>query len=376
MATDLLTEPQVIDGSSAAVLAEPAITARRPTSGMPIPRIRWKQIWSFLIGDVRYYLTGDKKPLLRQIREMTSLASTYRYAPYQYIKHQLFRDWGDEDIVDFIPAKLVERLRNKANSAGNRHLAIDKYAFYQWCQDNKIPTLTTRPLNELERLCHDGLADGGAGKYFVKPRFGGSGRNVGRFITLGDEFLLFSKFHRAADASRVAARVGADEEFIVQDYVRQHPVMSALYAGSVNTIRVETIDTGAGIIVNTALLRIGTGMSASDNWSTGGLVVNIDTRTGRTSGPARRQLKYGGQTFLRHPDTDVLLSGMEIPHWNEVLMMCEKAASQMRPFKMLGWDVAITDGGAVMIEVNEDYHIEMCQEACRGLRKTYWGKFF
>ncbi|MHA1566300.1 MAG: sugar-transfer associated ATP-grasp domain-containing protein, partial [Alphaproteobacteria bacterium] len=303
-------------------------------------------------------------------------ASIYKFAPYQYIKHQLFRDRSDEDIFDFIPPKLVERLRNNANSTGNLRLAVDKLAFYEWCEEHEIPTPATRPFGEMERLCR-GSVGSSPGEYFVKPRFGGSGRNVGRFITFGDEkFLLFSKIHRAADASRVAAQVGADEDYIMQDYVRQHPVISALYAGSVNTIRVETIDTGREIIVNTALLRVGTGMSVSDNWSTGGLIVNIDTQTGRTDGSARRKLKYGGQTFDRHPDTDAQLSGIQIPHWRDVREICEKAAAQIRPFKMLGWDVAITEGGAVLIEVNADYSINMCQEASRGLRKTYWGKYF
>lgn len=342
---------------------------------MPKPRVRWKHIWRFLIEDVRYYFTGANKPLLRQIREMIKLSLAYRYAPYHYIKHQLFRAWSDEDIFDFIPSKLVERLRNSANSAGHLRLTVDKLAFYQWCKDNKVPTPATLPFGELERLCHSSV-NGRAGKYFVKPRFGGSGRGVGRLITLGDEFLLFSRIHRASNASRVAAHVCAEEDFIIQDYVRQHQTMSEVFAGSVNTIRIETIDTGRDIIVNTALLRVGTSMSASDNWSTGGLIVNVDTQTGRTNGPGRRPLKFGGQTFDRHPDTDVLLSGIQIPYWGKVQEMCQRAASQMRPFKMLGWDVALTDDGVVMIEVNEDYHIEMCQDACRGLRKTYWGKFF
>ncbi len=373
MATDLLTESRVSDDAAAPIYAENGIghgvTTRDPT------RITWKHVSRFLAGDVRHYLIGGRKPLLRQIGEMIKLSLAYKYVPHHYIKHQLFRGSCDENIFDYLPPKLVERLRNKANLAGDLRLTVDKMAFHQWCKDNDIPTPATRPFSKLADLCH-GSPERGAGKYFVKPRFGGSGRSVGRFLTLGDEFLLFSRFYRTADASQVAARVGAGEDFIIQDYVRQHPAMSALFAGSVNTIRVETIDTGGEIIVNSALLRVGTGMSASDNWSTGGLIVGIDMLTGRTNGPARTQLKYGGHTFDKHPDTDAPLSGTEIPHWNEVRQMCERAASQMRPFKMLGWDVAITEEGPVIIEVNEDYHIEMCQEACRGLRKTYWGKFF
>ncbi|MHA1564338.1 MAG: hypothetical protein ACTSX7_03390 [Alphaproteobacteria bacterium] len=56
--------------------------------------------------------------------------------------------------------------------------------------------------------------------------------------------------------------------------------------------------------------------------------------------------------------------------------ICKRAGAQIRPFKMLGWDVAITADEAAIIDVNEDYHIEMCQGACRRLRRTYWGEFF
>ncbi len=373
MATDSLTEPRVTDDAASPIYAEKGIghgaTTRDPT------RITWQHISRFLAGDFRHYFIGSRKPLHRQIGEMIKLSLTYKYVPHHYIKHQLFRGSCDENIFDFLPPKLVERLRNKANMAGDLRLTVDKMAFHQWCKDNNIPTPATRPFSELADLCHGSL-ERGAGKYFVKPRFGGSGSNVGRLLTLGDEFLLFSRFYRAADASQVAARVGAGEDFIIQDYVRQHKKINALFAGSVNTVRVETIDTGTKIIVNSALLRIGSGRSTADNWSTGGLIVNIDLQTGRTVGPARTQLKDGGQAFAKHPDTNAPLSGIEIPYWNEVRQMCERAASQMRPFKMLGWDVAITDDGPLIIEVNEDYHIGMSQEACRGLGKTYWGMFF
>ena len=53
--------------------------------------------------------------------------------------------------------------------------------------------------------------------------------------------------------------------------------------------------------------------------------------------------------------------GMLIPYWNEVVEMAERASLKVPQIHYVGWDIAITDKGPVMIEGNESFHTDVMQ---------------
>jgi hypothetical protein len=140
--------------------------------------------------------------------------------------------------------------------------------------------------------------------------------------------------------------------YLFEETLVQHPALGAIFPHSVNTVRVVTC-TGPGEppAAIAAVLRLGVGRYAVDNASQGGIFVGVDLETGRLLPFARRFFKHGGDVHAAHPDTGFRFDGFEIPHFRSVLATAEKATAHV-PHPLIGWDVAVTEAGPVIVEGN------------------------
>ena len=64
------------------------------------------------------------------------------------------------------------------------------------------------------------------------------------------------------------------------------------------------------------------------------------------------------EDVTHHPDTDVALLGVSIPFWEERFALCEKTAKVI-PMDYLGIDIALSEKGPVILEVNARPGIEI-----------------
>lgn len=144
---------------------------------------------------------------------------------------------------------------------------------------------------------------------------------------------------------------------VVEEYVVQHPEMSKLAPSSVNTIRVVTISDykkpvtpdGKHMDIAYTALRIGGGSSIVDNFHSGGMCAAIDMETGTLVTDAA---DMQGNVFEYHPVTGVKIKGFQIPRFQEVLDMVTEACNEHKISGYLGWDIAVTEKGPVLIEIN------------------------
>lgn len=135
---------------------------------------------------------------------------------------------------------------------------------------------------------------------------------------------------------------------LLEDWVRQHPALSALNPSSVNTLRIATLlgDKQEGIVY--AYLRIGNG-GVVDNVDQGGMAAPIDLDTGRISGTGADKK---GNAFETHPLTGAQIRGAAIPFWPEAREMALCAMRVIPQVRFVAWDVAVTPDGPVFIEGN------------------------
>lgn len=142
---------------------------------------------------------------------------------------------------------------------------------------------------------------------------------------------------------------------IIEGYVVQHPEMQKLSLNSVNTVRIVTIQTfddipgvekGKVHFVYGGV-RMGHGNSYVDNLHSGGMIACINIETGVVETDA---VDFANRIFKQHPDTNVTIKGFQIPYFKEIKQMIEAAGKGIPGY--LGWDVAITETGPIIIELN------------------------
>jgi len=186
---------------------------------------------------------------------------------------------------------------------------------------------------ELERFARD------LGRFVVKPKDGTHGDGVE--ILRGEEIPDYPALHR---------RLREEKRTLCEEVIVQHPDLNVLWSGSVNTIRVVTILKENTAHVICAYLRVGGGERPVDNFNGGGMVAPVDRETGVILCPARDK---AGNLYECHPRSGARFEGARVPLWSQVLELVQKAALVVPTVRYVGWDVAVTPDGPLLVEGNQ-----------------------
>lgn len=146
-----------------------------------------------------------------------------------------------------------------------------------------------------------------------------------------------------------------EESLVFESIVKQTKQLADFNASSVNTIRFMTTlyPDGTARIIAT-FLKIGRKGSCVDNAGNGGNIdAAIDNKTGRIYYAIQFNGWRDSKDIEYHPDNGKKLNGIYIDNWDSIradVIRCQQAFPYC---KAAGWDIAITDEGPVVIEVND-----------------------
>lgn len=151
-------------------------------------------------------------------------------------------------------------------------------------------------------------------------------------------------------------------DYIITEFVSMHSQLKKIYPNAVNTIRVTVInETGNNPIIPFAFMRIGTKKSgAVDNVAMGGMVCKINVDTGEFYDGERLQDHVYVPARV-HPDTGERIEGI-IPNWDIVKCEIVKMAQYYPQLEWLGYDIAITEDGFKIIEINSHQGLHKAHE--------------
>lgn len=194
---------------------------------------------------------------------------------------------------------------------------------------------------------------------FCKPAVGGQGNGVFP-LSISDGTLTSTNGTMSVRElrSRISAR------FLVEERLRQHSELARLHSASINTLRIVTVRSAGSVGPLAILIRIGVGRAAIDNVSKGGIAALVDADSGRIVGKAMRGKER--TVVTHHPDTGVRIEGFEIPRLGEAVALVCRMHRDWPFFHSLGWDVAMTPEGPVVIEANDQWGLDYFTRADRG----------
>lgn len=260
-------------------------------------------------------------------------------------------------------------------NGGNVTPAIsgDKAVFYRYCEALGIPVpalhgiLDTRGSSwsasgrvlvdpgDVERFLESGIP----GEVIVKPSEGFAGLGVRLVVRDASGGLQVNG--RPTTPALLWRELRADPEFavwIVQERLVNHPGLEAMGgAASLHSVRINTIvgrDGTARLLF--ANLKLALGGDVSDNFQggvTGNGIVEVGVDDGRLG--ALVLPREGPAGLMRRPDsplTGAAIEGVTLPDWERAREIVIAAAPAFMPYRALGWDVALTPRGPVVLETN------------------------
>ncbi len=154
-----------------------------------------------------------------------------------------------------------------------------------------------------------------------------------------------------------------DNLLLVEEYLIQHKDMNKLYDNSVNTLRIITFLDDNGVHILKTILKIGNGGHV-DNFSSGGMYTFVD-ENGKVYVPA---IDEKGNIFETHPISNTKIVGFEIPMYKDVVKLISEVGKVNDKVKYIGWDIAISKDGPVLIEGNPFSGIFQVKPSISGIK--------
>lgn len=324
--------------------------------------------WPFgALIDTLYNLAYSNCPrnlgaLIRRGKHMLTAALCDNATPLEYVAYGLHeadkREWTDQYL--YWTENQIFRLLC-AHSGANADDVQNKSRFAEICKDRGLPCIPTLAAYlGGQQLAPSTPFLPSQEHLWVKSLSGKQGQGA-------SEWRREKQTYRNRDGAAWTPQELADDlrtrNCIVQPFVRNHVALDGISCGLLITCRVLTgIDTAGKTHVITHDITLPWG-----NW---------DNRPffafGKVGGDGRiAQAMMGNGTRMdRHPDTGVVISSIVVPFWNEVLELAQHAhASAFPHFVFLGWDIAITNEGPLLIEANSSpgvFHHQLLDNAPLG----------
>ena len=167
-----------------------------------------------------------------------------------------------------------------------------------------------------------------------------------------------------------------DAGYVFQPMLRPHEKIAALCGQKLACVRLITGLTEDGPKVLRGCWKIPVGENVADNyWRSGNLLAGLDL----ASGKVRRVVSGSGLDLAQwrvHPDSAVDLVGFEHPEWAGMVALALDGARLMRHVPLIGWDLACSEKGPVIVEMNEspDFFLPQLADE-RGMLDDEFRKF-
>lgn len=284
---------------------------------------------------------------------------------------------------DYLVDERLKVVLKSINHPAARELVNDKLAFYEHCVANDLPTIPivaaivrvddkcppSRATVETEQQWCDRM-ETAPHQLFIKPIDGTWGIDAFVAEQINGSWHYLHNTGSSGDLYRfLKHHPSTNKGWIVQPLVKAHQALSPISSPhGLPTIRANTCLLNGKAELLFAAIRIPVGDNVTDNFShgaSGNIIAPIDLQTGQL-GVCRGSASKRWPQIIRiekHPDTGNKIEGCDLPMWQQVLTLLQQGQQSLPDLKTLGWDVAITDAGPLIVETNATYDVDLIQVA-------------
>lgn len=151
------------------------------------------------------------------------------------------------------------------------------------------------------------------------------------------------------------------DNYLVTEYVVAHKEIRKISSGALNTVRIMVIneDTLQPKLAN-SVMKFSTKASGQvDNVKAGSIFANVNVITGEFS-DAKKVINSVYFNCNTHPDSKLEIKGV-LPNWHTLSEKLVEISQHLQPLTYFGYDIAITDDGFKIIEINSHQGLMMFQ---------------
>ncbi|CAN5436510.1 hypothetical protein BH09PSE6_BH09PSE6_01140 [soil metagenome] len=311
-------------------------------------------------------------PLARQLGELLELGFREAVDPLSYYQQELYRNGGLQEARYYLTRLetkngLLKRLNSlKPQPFDNREMK-DKALFAACCDEAGLAVPRTLMSSEGGAITWHVPPTSLTGDLFSKPRAGRGARGVHLYLQRADgSYVTDAGLQLDHEALIVALESRARRKAtLVQRRLRNHPQIADLADRSLIAIRVLTCLDGDGEpVVTHGLLRVLSKLEPY--WQcVDEFAAPIELDSGELGSFVSDRLDDGFVRHARHPVTDAQVEGRVLASWPAIKDLALRAHRRFAHRVIVGWDIAATDEGPVLLEGNTNLDVMFPQRAYR-----------
>ncbi len=299
----------------------------------------------------------------------------------------------ESDIDRYISREARVRMERRLNDSRAGYLVDDKVSFYETCANAALPIPEAIAVfdappglpgesGQAHRARWESvLSDLPAGEFICKPALGMKGEGIHLVAKRGDEnFLIAGRRYDVRAVYDFLLKCARDDRVLLQRKLEGHPELCAVSGTkAVQSARLVTfLSDGGECKFLFGRFKFIVGENYTDNFASGksgNLIADIDVSTGRIRAVfAKVTGELGLRRVTNHPASGVPLEGFVIPEWQSLIDLAQRAASVFSPLRVLGWDIAPTRTGPILLEANQEWEIFPLAPVTLPVSPTEWEK--
>ncbi len=312
--------------------------------------------------------------LSRQTMQLIAYAVLYGHTPNDYYRYRMYNS----------PARRVRLFMPETTNKISRELLYsrlsldpvvlaDKRVFYRVARENGLPIPHTVAEFDGGHVSWWSDKEIPQEDVFVKEAASLCGAGAARWDYVEGRWAGANGEMSGPELVRCLEEMSREAPYLLQRLLRNHEGVADLGDRGLCTVRLVTArhpQTGETEILLGAF-RMPCSGGVADNFAQGGLGCPVDLESGVLGTAVQKSIAQAHKDLAAHPDSGAPVSGRTLPLWPEVRELALRAHEVFARYPTIGWDVAITPDGPVLIEGNYNWDVVLAQQpGCRPLGAT------
>jgi hypothetical protein len=280
--------------------------------------------------------------------------------PKAYYQLQLFRRERRAQLGEYLFSHEVSSLFPALNQFQRDEAVEDKRVFAQRCRQWGLPCVPTVACS-IHQQPTGNQAGWPPGDLISKPLIGSQGRGVMHWRER-----IPGQYGRSAeedfDRSSLLVELGrlyGNRPWLLQPALVNHPAIADLSPGPLICVRLMTAYVDAHDVQPfAALLKMPVGRQTINNH---GIGAAIDLKSGELGLAFPYRPLHPG--FSHHPTTHAAILGRTVPDWSDIMKLGIAAHRAFPSTRLLGWDIALSPDGPILLETNAGWDVSLPQIA-------------
>jgi hypothetical protein len=186
----------------------------------------------------------------------------------------------------------------------------------------------------------------------------------GKLFVLGEGETTIAAVYQRLCGSHHSGWQHVSDSWLVEERVRQHPWFDRYSPTFTHHYRIVTFLSAKGSIELVGA-SMGIGMKDQHIHKAGPLGMSVGISDDGVLTAAVRSGANGLEFFEDHPDTGARIAGEQPPGFHESVEVAFRAHSRLPHLRLLGWDIAPTEGQPIIFEGNPYWNWEKLQRCNR-----------